>query len=830
MTPTSHRQPPAPPSRLARTLPLFLLGLLAVLFFARFLFTGRFFLLRDLVFDFHARQIFYKEHLLQGTLPLWNPYTGCGEPFLSNIESAVFYPLNLLHLLLPVTNATVVSVTFHLFLAAAGVWLCCRTWDISPAGALLAAVAFAFSTHTVTRIEFFSFICSYAWYPLVVALFSRWLLDPTLRRFLLVAMALALQLLGGYPEALLFTSGTITLLACGWIIACRGGKGFSARSLLPLAGLTGMLALAFLLTAAQILPVIDIVPDSLRADTRPLTAMASVNPGMLWGVFFPFLYGGRGYLGKYWAPSCYEFWLGNLYIGILPVLLCLTGAVWFLCRRRRAPAEPDTPPIPPLARLRTPFLLTLLAVSLLYAMGHYTPFFKALWQVIPPLRLFRWPAKALMCAVFAGCCLAGIAFDRLGKSSPTAGPGHRLLLWGPFAAWLTLALFAFACLLDGGRLGKWLLLEFFHLDTVDGRYAHRIPWPLMTRDCLKLGAATLVSTLVLQAYLLRPSWRRLLPWAMAALLFADLSVTTAPLLPSSAMDILNNRGAYLPLFTSGDQEGRFYRFDSQQYFYGETNEANLRLARDSMESSWPMADKAHAVKPMGDFKLRNLAAVLSLFEKNLVARERGAFLLQLMHCRTIITPGLQQGYFEGEGFPPPAVYAQETAYPRAFVVGRVQTYPDDQAVVHALANLPFDPLEVALANRHTFAGAEKYQGRAGEGRIDHRISRLADGLNSLTVELTSERSGLLVVSDTFYHGWEAMVNGESAPIFEVNRAFRAVPVPAGTSTVVMRYRPQTLAAGLLLSGAGWLATLLLLFFPALFPRGAEHGGDSGAAA
>ena len=54
------------------------LALLDLAFFSRFLLTGRFFLLRDLIFDFFARKQFYKEHLSQGALPLWNPYTGGG--------------------------------------------------------------------------------------------------------------------------------------------------------------------------------------------------------------------------------------------------------------------------------------------------------------------------------------------------------------------------------------------------------------------------------------------------------------------------------------------------------------------------------------------------------------------------------------------------------------------------------------------------------------------------------------------------------------------------------------------------------------------------------
>ena len=38
--------------------------------------------------------------LRNGTLPLWNPYQGLGQPFLSNYVSGVLYPINWLALVL----------------------------------------------------------------------------------------------------------------------------------------------------------------------------------------------------------------------------------------------------------------------------------------------------------------------------------------------------------------------------------------------------------------------------------------------------------------------------------------------------------------------------------------------------------------------------------------------------------------------------------------------------------------------------------------------------------------------------------------------------------
>jgi len=64
--------------------------------------------------------------------------------------------------------------------------------------------------------------------------------------------------------------------------------------------------------------------------------------------------------------------------------------------------------------------------------------------------------------------------------------------------------------------------------------------------------------------------------------------------------------------------------------------------------------------------------------------------------------------------------------------------------------------------------------------------------------------------DTFYPGWRATVDGQAAEIVRANYAFRAVALEAGAHQVVLRYRPRSLIAGTIVSGAALLAGLLAL--------------------
>lgn len=85
------------------------------------------------------------------------------------------------------------------------------------------------------------------------------------------------------------------------------------------------------------------------------------------------------------------------------------------------------------------------------------------------------------------------------------------------------------------------------------------------------------------------------------------------------------------------------------------------------------------------------------------------------------------------------------------------------------------------------------------------------GANRVTVRAELARPGFLVLSDTYYPGWRASVNGRDVPIFRANTFLRAVPLPAGNHEVEFRYAPRTFYAGVgiaLVTLLGWSAVMM----------------------
>lgn len=82
----------------------------------------------------------------------------------------------------------------------------------------------------------------------------------------------------------------------------------------------------------------------------------------------------------------------------------------------------------------------------------------------------------------------------------------------------------------------------------------------------------------------------------------------------------------------------------------------------------------------------------------------------------------------------------------------------------------------------------------------------------VTIRATMACGGMVVLSDSFYPGWQATVDKKSVAISDVNFGMRGVPVPRGTHEINYIYRSSTVFAGGAMSASGVLASCLLVFF------------------
>lgn len=123
--------------------------------------------------------------------------------------------------------------------------------------------------------------------------------------------------------------------------------------------------------------------------------------------------------------------------------------------------------------------------------------------------------------------------------------------------------------------------------------------------------------------------------------------------------------------------------------------------------------------------------------------------------------------------------------------------PKNQVVLEKEALLPKDPV---------------LKGR-------NQIKKLESSQRRLKFEVYSTSSAYFVLTDTFYPGWEAKVNGSVTEILNANYAFRALPLRSGTSIIELEYNPKSFFLGKWITLSSFFVVILYLFISGLAKNG-----------
>ena len=681
-----------------------------VFFFHKIIFTGQTYFIRDAIMQFSPWKAFAAGNISNGKIPLWNPYTYCGMPFLANMQSALFYPPGIVFYFLPFVTAYKLYILFHFAAAFFFMYALMKDFGTGKISSFLAGIVFAFNGYLLSRIEFLSVLGTSVWLPLTVLLIRRFSRTRLcLKNTNLLGSVLSIQFLAGHPQV--FVYSLITLFFFSVFSSVRG-KNLRSLYIFFASGIIAALA-----SAIQLIPSLEFIYNSARGAglDYSIVSIASLPPREVLSLFVPFL--NFKYSANNWPFACYA--------GLLPFVFALC-AIFGVFRKfipanaRNAAVSADEAPAESsrARRWNVYFFMTLFVLSVLYALGKYNPLFGIFCRIFTPANAFRYPATALYISVFSIAALAGFGFEGLRLS-----PG-----WGIF-----LVLFTMFDLFFVGSV--------FNQTTESSIYRYYGPKTMYLMK--QKGSFRIFPTPKTIAEMTGHGSNFFRGWVdVKDNMFGDVNMNYR---------IFNARGQ--DLFIERYRKFLFL-IDSQ----GSAGGANKLLS------------------------LANVKYVLSPGE------------IKSPEYREVIGGEMK-------------MYENKNCLPRVFIVHQAKVMKNSK-ILDYMAEKSFDPGKEVVLETGADLDASVPQGKFPPRSSAEVIKYEPD---EVYAAVRTVRDGFLVISDTFYPGWKAFVDGIKTQIYRADYVFRAVKVPAGEHIVKFIYEPLSYKIGEALTLLTLLFIIVVIF-------------------
>lgn len=729
-------------------------------------------------------------------IPLWNPYLMGGMPYVAAMHGDIFYPTFLLRMALPTDVAMTWSFMIHIFFAGFFTYLFLRAWGLGFVSSAIGGVAYLMCGPIAAYISpgHDGKLYVSALLPLAFFLLIRGIRDGRNWAWGALAIVIGLAVLSPHPQLLQYM-----LLACGAFALylafaefelpngtrIRLGRRLGTRRLLFA---LGAVLLGTIIGAVQFLPVREYVPFSPRAGGRDYDYATSFSLPIEEMINF-YLPEFSGILQRYWGRNGIH--LHSEYLGAASLFLAALG----LTSERRS--------------FRW-FWIGTFVVAVLWALGGNTPFYHLVYALIPGSKFFRAPSTMLFMIGFATSILAALGAERLivrGVSVKYA------------ASWLgAAALFALLAT-AGGITGLARVVAYSWAgDQLDDAIAANNGAVILGawRGFLVIGIAALLVWMLDRQRL----HARSVGWALLGLVAVDL-------------------------FSVEKQYWMFSPPASKLY----ADDPALEYVRSQREPGRVLAEPlaqltTRDVMLLWDGAMVNNIRLITGYHGNEIGRfQRLCGATPETHCDTRVllsqpfwrhenvrylytnadTATVSQLFVSSLDLPAPTklvgpvrdaagtqvyLYRLPGDNPLAWLAPVFVKAPEDQAYA-AVLNPQFDPSRIAVLDTDAIIPAQPITAPPSPLTIPVHVSRYAPGDIQLQVQSTPPAGSALIVSENYFPGWSAMVDGRPALVDRVEYNLIGVQLPAGAKRVTLRFDDPAYERGKVITLLALLAAIVI---------------------
>lgn len=722
------------------------------------------FIASDVVRQIYPWRILAIELMKQGQLPLWNPYAFSGTPLLANIQSAVFYPLNVIFFLFTKQIAWMIYILLQPVLAFFFMYLFIRSLRLERQAAIFAGLAYGFIGYVIIWFELGVVGHTAVWLPLVLWGITNFLERKRLFYILVSVFGLTCSLLAGHAQTAVY----IFLITISYYFVMS----YRRLSVFEVFRFGSLFILPFGLAAIQLLPSIELLSFSARnaATSAEVFYRLQLPLQHLVMIFAPDFFGNPA-TKNFWGVDYNEF-LG--FFGVIAlVFACI--AIFHSWQER-------------IVR----FLLFLAIIALFFALP--TPISSLLQVLNVPVLGTGIPARALFIVEFSFVVLSAFGVHIFFKKKISIIP--LVVLGGVYAVIWSIVLFfpGFIPKLDAASnlsVAKRNLI----IPTVLFLGASGLM--IVSRYQLRLRFIVFLLLLFSAAFEYQYLLYKYLPFAPVTYLYPNHPLITKLQDISGTARVFGYDTARLE--TNLSTEWRLYSAEGYDPLYirryGELMasgkkgmiEENIPRSDATFSDSLPIRD-SYAKQML--MNVLNVQYIADKIDQPISGPDTSRYPTERY---TLLW---QQGKWR--------IYENNKALPHAAVFYNWETKQSDEDVLKTLLNSTFPYVDTLLLTQKlpfrpqkspiTPATIEEYQA------------------NRVVVNADAKYNGIIFLSDAYYPGWNAYIDGEKTTLLQVDYALRGVYVKAGKHIITFKYEPQSFYLAIVVSAVSLGIFSLLLFF------------------
>ena len=738
-------------------------------------------------------------------IPHWNPYLFGGLPYIAAMHGDIFYPTQLLRLVMGTDVGMTWGFIIHTFLAGLFTYGFLRAWGLEFGASLVGGVVYLLcgpiASYPSPGHDGKLFVS--ALLPLSLWMLVRGMRDGRHWAWGAFAFVIGLATLAPHPQLMqyhLLTAGAFALF-----LAFTGdtkGTPLDRRTAIRrLAMALGAVLLGMAMGAIQFAPLREYVAWSPRASGHDYAYATSYSFPLveLFNLYLPQFTGMIDTM--YYGPN--RVHLHSEYIGGAVLLLATLafGATSRLAFRR--------------------FWLGTLLVSLLWMLGGSTPFFRIVYELVPGTKFFRAPSTIIYVFAFALSVLAALGAEKVfaRRANPRAVMG-----WLAFAVLIALLASVGVIANASSGLADAFAQSYLARSGMDPSAAPQIVEQVMSmnRGAILAGAwrsllFTALAGASILGYLRGKLSARAIVIALPAIIAIDLwSIERKYWLFSPPARVMFATDAALEYLKKDPQPARVAVLAASDsgvsqpdpYFGNDNRGLGTGLMVHGIRSiTGYHGNEIGRYDTLSEFQSAPNARP-ALFSPTFFRHENVRYLYT---NSAIADTGMKLvvGPIRNSSGSTVYLYRLSADNPYAWVTSGMTKAPDSD-VLPAILDPRFDPRRLAVFSDTSTVQIAPVTSLPAPSAITTLTSGYAPGRATIVLSQPATAGAALVVSENYFPGWTAMVDGVPKPTFRADFNLIGVPLPPGARSVVLSFHDSAVDVGQGITLTAILLAALLL--------------------